>query len=348
MVKKTYFIESDFDLWIDNSIIFKSPYKFIKHFYQRIITNAYYCVKLLFLKRKSIVIAPWWLFIIPAILNKVFRKDFVIISLTCDTFLSEKTINTKNNSLFHKIKYCLARFTYNEPLLYVYCSEVVKRQLLSFGIPKNKLVYKYQEWIRYQDRYERYLDYNIVSKSMNNSFLFIWHYYHVLQKRLDVLIDSFTQLFEDHPDISLTIIGWGWEKFFWKGKIDSFLKYNIRFIWYEYNVDKYFYESTFYVHPGEFEWFWVSILEAMLCWCIPLISDKTWAEEAVSKVSKDLVVWLNVQEFYDAMSYLVNLDMEERASLSTLSKEKAISYNYKNSIEWLRESILFILEEKLS
>lgn len=342
-MKQIIFLESDFDLKLPGSIIFEKPFRFIKHVWQRIITIFYYFIRLSIVERDAIVIVPWGLFWIAVLWNKSRIKKFSIISLTCDTFLWRKTKEDKNKSWINKIKYLLAKYTHQEPVAYIYCSEVVKNELLYFWVDSSKLYSKYQEWIRDESRMERYAQYTPNYKQ--NHFLFIWHCYHMLQKRLDILIEWYIEAYEksENVDWKFVVIGWGWDAFFWEEKIQGYKKYGISFVWYTYDIDSYIQDATFYLHPGEYEWFWVAVLEWMSAGLIPLVSDITWASEAVELVNPELVIDLSINSFSHGIKNLTLLPEKERIKLWITSKTVANLYTKVKSIPHLKTKLQKII-----
>ena len=340
-IEKIYFLESDFGVPIKNKLLYSPPFRPQITYPKRVLTDIFYFFKLLFLPKKAIVIAPWGLFWIPAIWNRVKIKNFKIVSLTCDTFLSEKTINERNQGLVKKLKYMLAKYTYGEVSYFIYCTDVVKEQLLRFGVEKEKLIFKYQEWIR-DDRGFVKLKPNLEK----NNFIFIGHYYNVLQKRLDILIDAFLRLRKEHKDARLDVIGRDWEKFFNKKEMENFKQNGVVFHGSTYDISKFLEKSAFYVHPGEFEGFGLVVIESMLSGLIPLVSETTGAKEAVEKVSKELITKLSANSFYQKMKWLISLPLHNRQTLSSKARQIAKQYNQKNSVPTLSKKLEWIIRNK--
>lgn len=344
-MKNIVFIESDFWLWLEWSLILRPKRAFVKSFFQRILVNISYFFRLFLFPSHTIVIAPWWLFWIPAILNLLHIKKFKIISLTCDTFLWRKTILWKSDGIMGRLKYFLAKITYRVPLYYIYCSDIVREELTYFWVPDTKLVFKYQEWCRDETRFKKFQSY--VPNLSSNTILFIGHYYNMFQKRLDILIDAYIRVYKtwEFPDMKLIVVWWWWENFFWGEKIESFKKYTVSFEWYNYSIDSFIQESCFYVHPGEYEWFWVAVLEAMNAWIIPLVSNLTWASEAVELLWKNFVLPLDVESFEAGLKYLFSMKKEERELVSVKSRDIALTFNQEKSLLALDYNLKKILKD---
>lgn len=344
-MKKLYFLEDDFWIDLENKVLIRKPYKFVKSFYQRGVTNLYYLLRLFFISWENVIIAPWGIFWIPSLLNILKLKKFTIISLTCDTFLWRKTIAGRYDGIIGRIKYFLASLTYKEPKFYIYCSKVIRDELLYFWIAEEKLIYKYQEWFRDISRAEKFI--HFTPNTSSNHILFIGHYYNMLQKRLDILIDAYIPIFDSwkFSDMKLTVVWWGWEKFFWAEKMTYFSTKNIVFKWYNYDIDSFIQEAAFYVHPGEYEWFWVVVLEAMSAGLIPLISNLTWAVEVVSFLWDDFISSLSKEAFESKLINLLSLSNEVRQEYSVQSRNYALMFTRENSLEGLETSLKKIINE---
>lgn len=169
----------------------------------------------------------------------------------------------------------------------------------------------------------------------------------MFQKRLDILIDAYIEVFQQqkYDGMKLVVVGGGWEKFFWSKKIDEYKNYNIEFKGYTYEIDTYIQDATFYIHPGEYEGFWVSVLEAMHAGVIPLVSELTWATEAVKELSTDLVSPLNKKAFEWKILYLMSLTYEQRNELSSDARVIAKSFSQEKSLEALKYNLKKIIEE---
>jgi glycosyltransferase involved in cell wall biosynthesis len=326
--KRIYFLESDFGLDIKNKVLFEPSYKSQITFPKRILTDAVYFVRFLFVPRKSIVVAPWGLFWIPALWNKFAFKNYKIISLTCDTFLSEKTIKERKQSILKFLKYVLAKKTYEEVRCFIYCSQVVKEQLLKFGVPEEKLIFKYQEWNRFDRGFEK-----IRPNLSSNNFLFVGHHYNIMQKRADILVEAYLQLRKEFPDIHLIIVGRDWKQFFEKKYKENIKKYGIEFAGGNYDISGFMRKSAFYVHPGEFEGFGLSVLEGMLSGLIPLVSNLTGSKEMVEKLDRKLVVKLSADDFYTSMKALVKMPLKKRNELSRKARDITRDYTMENSLK---------------
>ncbi len=314
---------------------------------KRTFTNFFYFLRLLFefSSKHTIIIAPWWQFWIPVLCNYIFFKKFKIISLSCDSFLSKNTIDSKKKSLPNYIKYFLAKTFYTWVYKFVYCSDVVKSNLLEFWIPKSKLLLNYRERIRNKKRFITYQ--NNVPNIQSNNILFIWHYYYSFQKRLDILIKSYIEVYDKkkYEGMELNIIWNNWNLLFSNEDIRKFKNYNINFIWSTYYLDRYLENACFYVHPWDWEWFWTVILEWMLSWLIPLVSDKTWAYTIVKKLNKNLVRNLCVEEFVNWIEFIFDLKDEARNYLSKRAREIAKQYWYEEARKKLIHVLDVIIED---
>lgn len=326
---KVYFVEDNFLIDIEWSKILKPIIYPIKSFYIRIFVNLVYFLRLLFVGYSSLIIAPWGLFWIPALLNVIKIKKFIIISLSTDTFLSEKTINNKDKWFLNRLKYFLAILTYKEVSYYLYSSIVVKEQLEIFWVSNEKLFWKYDIWIMNQHRFNEWIKYEFNNKSKD--FLFIWHYYISNQKRLDILIESFLMLKKEYSDIKLNVVWAHWEKYFWINKIKELSQFGIIFHWFKYDIDDIVKKCKYYVHPWECEAISTAVLECMLAWLITIVSNKWWEKEAVLKANKEFVVDLNVESFYIAMKKAILLDIEKKIELSNKYREVAKLYSIDNA-----------------
>lgn len=336
MKYKAIFIESDFDTNIEESLTIKSPFKRQNKF-RRIITDLWYLLRLVFVDSKTTIIAPWGLFWIPGILKGIKIKKFKIISLSCDTFLSEKTKNARKNGIVPKIKYLIAEFTHPEVNLFFFCSGVVHDQITQFGVSENKCVFEYREWVRDIARYERYKEFTPKLDSQN--LLFIGQCYSTMQKRVDLLIEAFLEVKKKFPNATLTIVGRGWDVFFGE-KMSQLKREDIIFTGEDYSIDKYLNASTFYIHPGELEGFGLTVIESMLAGLIPLVSEKTGACDAVRQVDNNLIFPLEIGKIKDKIMWALSLTTNERVFLSKKSQEIGKTYNRENSVPNLKKELI--------
>ena len=330
------FIESDFDIKIAEARIIKSPFRQHNKF-KRLIVDSYYSLYLLLAPYRATIIAPWGLFWIPALWKRLGLKKFKIISLSCDTFLSEKTKNNRTKGLIPKFKYQVAKFSCLAVDFFACCSDVVSEQIIKFGVPSEKCVFRYREWVRDVERYKRFQ--RLQPSLDKNNFIFIGYCYSLLQKGADLLVEAFLLICKNNPEATLTVIGYGWPEFFGSDRVKELAKSNIFIVGEIYNIDDYLKSAAFYIHPGELEGFGVAILESMLAGLIPIVSDSTGAAEAVSQVSPDLIFPLSVAAMTQKIIWAVSLNGSIRLKLSDQAREVAKTYNQEISIPELQKNL---------
>lgn len=337
LYNNVFFIESDFETAIPGAKVITSPFRRHNKF-KRLLVDLWYVLRLTVAPRQAIIIAPWGLFWAPGILKRIGLKKFKIISLSCDTFLSEKTTNNCTKGLIPLLKYKLAAYTHPAVDSFFFCSEVVHEQLIGFGVTQNKCVFQYREWVRDTERYQRF---KTLQPSLNkNSFLFIGHCYSVMQKRVDLLVEAFLAIKEKYSDATLTVVGRGWPEFFGKGKIESLKLRGIIFTGETYNIDTYLENAAFYVHPGELEGFGLSVVESMIVGLIPLVSDKTGARDAVTQVDDRLIFQLSIEKITEKLLWAIALPQEERQALSKKARTVGATYRLSESVPALREELI--------
>lgn len=331
------FLESDFDTRIPGARVITSPFRRHNKF-KRLLVDAGYVAALAFAPRRSVVIAPWGLFWAPGILKRIGFKRFTIISLSCDTFLSEKTRDNRTKGIIPWCKYRLASFTYPAVDSFFSCSGVVKEQLTAFGVPAKKCMLQYREWIRDAERYHHYQE---LSPSLEkNSFLFIGHCYAILQKRVDLLTEAFMEAKKDFPDMTLTVVGRGWKEFFGAKEARALELEGIVFTGETYDLDPFLAGAAFYVHPGELEGFGLSVVESMLAGLIPLVSTKTGAKDAAAAVDPGLLFELSRESMAAKLREAVAMPIAERRRLSEQARAVARTYQPSESIPRLREELI--------
>lgn len=326
-----FFLEDDFGTGL-GKVIRLDFADFKKHNKpKRLITNFYYLFRSFFLPPGSTVIAPWGLFWCAAIPKK-WGKDLIIISLSTDTFLSEKTQEAKG--FIPRFKKTIATFTYPAVDYWFTCSQIVTDQILKFGVDPKKFMGQYREWIRDTERYEKYQH---LVPATDNSFLFIGHKYDVMQKRADLLVKAFQKIRKRHRDAILTVIGRGWPAYFKDFDLDG-----ITITGETYILEPYLEKSTFYVHPGELEASGLAVLESMVAGLIPLISDKTGLPDAAKNVDERLI--FSLDEIEEKLEWVIALSPLERQTLSQKARMVGISYSAENSIPFLRKELLKVLK----
>lgn len=340
---KIYFLESDLNLNFENGVVIKQPFKSIDKKWKRKIIYLYYCARMLTLDKGSFMVVPWGMFWIPAIFYPL--KRFRIISLSCDSFISEKVKKNANNSLRGRIKYEFIKATSQKVARFAYCSNLVKEQLVNFGIPDKKIAFRYEaqamDW-----NYERFD--SLLSAHpdlMSNTFLFVGHFYKTMQKRLDILLGAYKKLKTKYAGIRMIVVGADWDYFFNQEKLNELASQDVIFVGRDYNIKKYIEKSSFYIHPGEYEAFALSVFEAMTGGLIPIVSNKTGARELVNKIDPRLVVDLTVDDFYNAMEATIKLTPKDRLELSLRARQVAAGVDYKKSLGLLKDNLLNLIND---
>jgi len=96
------------------------------------------------------------------------------------------------------------------------------------------------------------------------------------------------------------------------------------------NPEFYFKKGCFYIQPSRFDAAATSVLEAMAAGLIPLVSENTGNKEIVSKLNPEFVIGNEVDNYYEKVKELNDLDIEKQKKLSRRAKEIASNYEFEN------------------
>lgn len=163
--------------------------------------------------------------------------------------------------------------------------------------------------------------YNFISneKIVNNKirFLFIWNQW--IRKWWDMIIEIMKKLWDGYEL---------YHTWFRSSDSNSLEKYNIFALWrlsdeqviLEYN------KADMFLFPSRLEWFWYSIVEAMLCW-IPVI---TTDYSSMKEIVKPWINWFlcemnNIDDFIDKIHIALNTKFDKHKI-----RESVLCFNMEN------------------
>lgn len=193
---------------------------------------------------------PWWLFL--------FQKLHIPVLFTCHHTYWQQYKYMKWQK-WKIIFYYFEKLSYKQADKVICVSQDTKTILQEkYNIDENKLVY-IPNGIDIQD-----FRWNEQVKKEKNSLVFVWRL--DTRKWIDFLVESMIWIIKENHHIKLYII-WEWKL---REKLENFIKIhtlqeNIIFCWkllwddFKQRIQK----SEIMIIPSVFEWFWISILEAM-------------------------------------------------------------------------------------
>lgn len=152
-----------------------------------------------------------------------------------------------------------------------------------------------------------------------------WREYY---KGLDLMIDAYSEAFENINDLTFTIVG-KWDKEVQEKllrNVSDECKASIHFIGHTSEIDKYLCNASVYYHTSRGDAFPTVVLEAMSAGLIPIVSEWTGSKEVISKVTDQLIVPINKTEIRKKLIEVCNLSLGEKKSLS--EKMKIVSKEF--------------------
>lgn len=153
---------------------------------------------------------------------------------------------------------------------FIVISEFTKNQLLEYWIKSDNIFVNYL-WISsnyYPENISNFTDFDFI--------LYVWT--ELERKNIKNLLLAFNEVIKKYPKLKLIKI---WKPVIWKETTDNlvnelWLKDNIIFkreFISEFELRKYYSNSICYISVATLEWFWMTVPEAMSCWCPVVVSD---------------------------------------------------------------------------
>ena len=222
--------------------------------------------------------------------------------------------------------------------LFIAISEFTKSQLVELWVNKDKILVNYN-WISdiyYPEPIKDFTEYPYI--------LYVWT--EVPRKNTSLLLEIFSEVHKQHPELKLVKIWKPWteeDKIIFDNKIRELKLEDSVVIKRNYIEDnelrKWYSNAICYISLSKLEWFWLTIPEAMACWC-PVIASDIWPFREICD-NEDLIV--NHQNKEDIISKIIKYVSDEkyRKDLSNYWKSRYSQFNWwkniKNLINLMRK-----------
>lgn len=153
---------------------------------------------------------------------------------------------------------------------YVVISEFTKNQLIEYWIKSDDIFVNYL-WISkefFPEKINNFTDFKYI--------LYVWT--ELERKNIKNLLLAFNEVIKKYPKLKLIKI---WKPVIWKETTDNlvnelwlkdYIIFKREFIS-ESELRKYYSNSICYISVATLEWFWMTVPEAMSCWCPVVVSD---------------------------------------------------------------------------
>lgn len=142
-------------------------------------------------------------------------------------------------------------------------------------------------------------------------------------KGVDIAINVFEKVKENYKEAEFYIIG--------KGKIETMKKVDgVKALGRVESLEGYLKKCSIYLHLASFDPYPVSVLEAMSCGLIPIVSDDTGTKELVKKISRELIVKSEeeaikkIKELFSNPKKMQELSLKCKEVVKTQSKEENV------------------------
>jgi glycosyltransferase involved in cell wall biosynthesis len=145
-------------------------------------------------------------------------------------------------------------------------------------------------------------------------------------KGIDILIDSWTDIIDNHPEAKLRLVG--------KGHPDRLNKIKgVKTMGYvsEEELFNIIEESSLYLHPARFENFGISVLESMQAGVPSIVSNHTGVKDIVREVDSSLVTQVKKNNIVQAVDNYFKENPRTIKQYSKRSKELTDKYNQERS-----------------
>ncbi|MBC7694098.1 MAG: glycosyltransferase family 4 protein [Burkholderiales bacterium] len=155
--------------------------------------------------------------------------------------------------------------------------------------------------------------------------------FRIYYKGLDLMIKAFSMAFAKDADLCFYILG-HWEDEQRKKLVSQYSKEVGQAIIFTGNVDnieKYFAESSLYLHCSRGDAFPTSTIEAMVAGLPTIVSEWTGTKEIIEKISDQFITKLDENEIADKISWYFNLPLVEKSQYS--DKFRSIAKNYSEA-----------------
>lgn len=160
-------------------------------------------------------------------------------------------------------------------------------------------------------------------------------------KGLDLLLNSFSKIYEQNPDTCLNICGNNLEKLEKRTSKGANFLGKIP----EEKISRLFSKTSLYCHPGRIDAFPVAVLEA-LCAGVPvLISKNNGLKEIVQKIDSKLIHDLSEKDLKEKIQQYFKLSLSEKKKISKKCRESAAEFREKVQINNFRKKFRELMKK---
>lgn len=186
---------------------------------------------------------------------------------------------------------------------------------------------------------EKYLKVNPYHRKKNVVIFIGTNYY---MKGILFLPRIFKKVRQKIPDVEFIIIG---RKTYYTKLIEPYASSKFRILGFVTSLIPYLTKAKILIHPAIYESFGIAPLEALAAGVLPIVSDRTGSKEFIGKISSDLVLKLDLNNFSDKIIELLN-DNELRLELimkgrELIKKEKKLrkEQSILNFVKTIKETL---------
>jgi len=166
-------------------------------------------------------------------------------------------------------------------------------------------------------------------------------------KGLDLLLKSYEKAFNEEKKLTLTIIGEWDDNLIYEitKNFSEDVKKSIKMVGYVSDLSTYFENSSLYLHPARGEAYGIVVLMSLASGLPTIVSEWTGAKEVVLKVSKELIVPLNVNDISKKILWYFSLTKSEKQILSINSKKLGLAYTEERAVSEFYNTFQMIIKD---
>ena len=219
---------------------------------------------------------------------------------------------------------------------FIAISNFTKNQLVWIWADENDIIVNYN-WISdvfYPEPIKNFTDYPYI--------LYVWT--EALRKNTDLLLEVFSEILKKHSELKLVKIWKPWfegDKIRFDNKVKELKLEDSVIVKRNFIEDdelrKWYSNALCYISLSKLEWFWLTIPEAMACWC-PVIASDIWPFREICNNDKLIVNHENKNEtIAKIVGYYTN--KTHRKELSDYWRKRASQFNRSKNVKELIKSI---------